>query len=112
MTGINNRQVGYLDTVIAYYEKVVLLKDSSELIFHPDSSIEAVDTANILTVFTRPVKKLRGLLTLRQIINEVYNINTKLAALISLLIFTTKMVDHNFIFTVRIRISLKQLNRY
>ena len=38
-SGIYNRYVAKIDTVFAYNEKVILLKDGDELTMHPDSSL-------------------------------------------------------------------------
>ena len=60
ISGINNRQVGYLKEVSAYYEKVVTLKDGSEIILHRDSTLSKLDTATVASVELRPVYKKRA----------------------------------------------------
>lgn len=59
-SGIFNRSAGYLEDYVAYYEKVVRLKDGDSLLMHVDSSLAALDTALIDTFFTRPVVKTHG----------------------------------------------------
>jgi hypothetical protein len=58
--GIINRKIGRIETYTHHYEKVVRLKDASEVIFHRDSLVKNVDTLYIDTVFVRAVEKKRG----------------------------------------------------
>lgn len=59
VSGIRNRHTGSLEEYIAYYEKVVLLKDGEELRFHPDSIPDIPDT-EMDSTFIRPIVKMRG----------------------------------------------------
>ncbi|MGK0388936.1 MAG: hypothetical protein ACI94Y_001669 [Maribacter sp.] len=59
VSGIRNRYAGELEEYIAYYEKVVQLKDGEELLFYPDSIPNIPDT-EIDTIFIRPIVKMRG----------------------------------------------------
>ena len=60
-SGIYNRRSGYLEDYIAYYEKVITLKDETEIVLHQDSSLSSLDTTLIKTVVQRPVMKIRAL---------------------------------------------------
>ncbi len=59
--GVFNRKIGQMETYTHHYDKVVRLKDASELIFHRDSLIKDVDSTYIDTVFIRAVEKKRGI---------------------------------------------------
>ncbi|MEO1625038.1 MAG: hypothetical protein AAFV25_07760, partial [Bacteroidota bacterium] len=59
-SGIYNRRVGFLEDYVAYQEKIILLKDSSEIILHQDSSLTKLDSSEILNITFRPVYKKRG----------------------------------------------------
>ena len=60
-SGVYNRRSGYLEDYIAYYEKVITLKDETEIILHQDSSLSSLDSAMVKTVVERPVMKIRAL---------------------------------------------------
>ncbi len=57
--GVRNRYQGELESFVAYREKVVVLKDKEEFIFHPDSTV-AIDEEQIDSVFIRSIYRLRG----------------------------------------------------
>ncbi|MEM9919714.1 MAG: hypothetical protein AAF990_16575 [Bacteroidota bacterium] len=59
-SGIYNRRIGFLESYVAYQEKIILLRDSSEIILHADSSLTKLDSSEILSVSFRPVYKKRG----------------------------------------------------
>ncbi len=63
-TGIVNRKVGYLETYLHHYDKVVQLDDRTELTLHPDSSLTSLlDSATLQrvdSVWLRPVYKERA----------------------------------------------------
>ncbi len=59
--GVINRSAGYLEDYIAYYEKVVTLKDGTELVIHQDSSVNILDSTLIVTSELRPVLKKRAI---------------------------------------------------
>ncbi|MEM9850127.1 MAG: hypothetical protein AAF847_19710, partial [Bacteroidota bacterium] len=59
--GIYNRYVGYLEDYIAFYERVIELKDGDEIVMHADSTLEKLDTALIDTTYTRPIIKQRAI---------------------------------------------------
>ncbi len=59
-SGVNNRYSGYLEDVLDFYEKVILLKDSTEIVLHQDSTLESLDTALIASTTLRPVMKTIG----------------------------------------------------
>ncbi|MEZ5056377.1 MAG: hypothetical protein R2879_05000 [Saprospiraceae bacterium] len=59
-SGIYNRSAGYLEDYIAYYEKVVRLKDGDSILLHVDSTLSSLDTSLIDTFFTRAVVKTHG----------------------------------------------------
>lgn len=58
--GIQNRYIGYIDTVFAYKEKVVLIKGETEPILLPPDSIPEIDPVNIDTMYVRDVFKPKG----------------------------------------------------
>ena len=59
--GVINRAAGYLEDYIAFYEKVVTLKDGTELVMHQDSTINILDSTLIVTTEMRPVIKKRAI---------------------------------------------------
>jgi Tol biopolymer transport system component len=59
-SGITNRQIGYMDTVFAFNERVYLLKGSDkEIILAADSTLE-ISAENIDTTFIRSIYKPKG----------------------------------------------------
>ncbi len=64
-TGIVNRKLGYLETYLHHYDKVVRMENQTELILHPDSSLlTLLDSASLKrvdTVFLRPIYKERAI---------------------------------------------------
>lgn len=58
--GTNNRQVGYIDTVFAYKERVYKLKDGEELVLPVDSTLSSLPENALDTMFIRDVFKPRG----------------------------------------------------
>ncbi|MEM9886471.1 MAG: hypothetical protein AAF849_11320 [Bacteroidota bacterium] len=60
-SGVYNRYVGYLEDYIAFYERVIELKDGDEIVMHIDSTLEKLDTALIDSTYTRPVVKQRAI---------------------------------------------------
>lgn len=71
--GIYNRQVGYLEDYIAFYEQVITLKEGDEIVLHADSTLQGLDTAAIDTIVIRPVIKQRAI----NHINTNFNRNIK-----------------------------------
>ncbi len=59
-TGIYNRSIGYIDTVLAYQERVYLLKDGTEILLPQDSVLATLPADQIDTTFIRDVMKPRG----------------------------------------------------
>lgn len=59
--GVHNRYSGYLEDVLDYYEKVILLEDSTEIILHQDSSLSKLDSNLIVSTSLRPVLKTIGI---------------------------------------------------
>ncbi|MEM8909914.1 MAG: hypothetical protein AAGD05_18845, partial [Bacteroidota bacterium] len=60
-SGIFNRQMGFLEEYLAFYEQVILLTDGSEVILHQDSSLAKLDSTLIDSVSLRPVYKKRAI---------------------------------------------------
>ncbi|MFK7936004.1 MAG: BamA/TamA family outer membrane protein [Saprospiraceae bacterium] len=60
-SGINNRNSGYLEDYVAFYEKVIELNDGDNIILHPDSTLTGLDSTAIDTIFIRPVIKKRAI---------------------------------------------------
>jgi len=58
--GIYNRQLGYLEEYIAFYEQIITLNDGSEITLHRDSMLTSLDSAVIDTIIIRPVIKQRA----------------------------------------------------
>ncbi len=53
VSGVYNRYVGFMDEVFHYNERVIVFKDSSELVMHEDSSYAEIDSTSILDIFLR-----------------------------------------------------------
>lgn len=60
-SGMVNRQFGYLEDYIAFYEQVISLKDGSEIVLHQDSSLTMLDSMTIDTIVIRPIIKQRSI---------------------------------------------------
>ena len=60
-SGVYNRQRGYLEDYIAFYEQVITLKDGSEIILHQDSMLTSLDSTLIDTIVIQPVIKQRAI---------------------------------------------------
>ena len=60
-TGVYNRQIGYLDSFIAYYNQHIKLVDSSEIILHQDSIPVDLDSSMIANIQLIPVHKLKAI---------------------------------------------------
>lgn len=60
-SGINNRQYGYLEDYIAYYEQIISLTDGTEIILHQDSSLTNLDSTLIDTIVLQEVIKQRSI---------------------------------------------------
>ena len=60
-SGVNNRYSGYLEDVLDFYQQVILLKDSTEIVLHQDSSLNALDSTLITSITLRPVMKTIGI---------------------------------------------------
>ena len=59
-SGNYNRQMGYLEEYIAFYEQVIALKDGSEIILHQDSTLASLDSTLIDTIILQPVIKQKA----------------------------------------------------
>lgn len=62
-SGVINRGAGYLEEYIAYYEKIITLKDGTEFTMHRDSALASVniqDSTLIVNTELRPVMKKRA----------------------------------------------------
>lgn len=59
-SGMFNREVGNLEEYIHHYDQIVQLKDGSEIILHADSSLAAIDSAQIDSIIIRPIIKQRA----------------------------------------------------
>ncbi len=59
-SGVYNRYSGYLEDVLDFYEQVILLNDSTEIVMHQDSTLESLDSTLILDISLRPVYKTIG----------------------------------------------------
>lgn len=59
-SGVFNRYSGYLEDVLDYYEQVILLMDSTEIVLHQDSTLSSLDSALVLSTTLRPVMKTIG----------------------------------------------------
>jgi hypothetical protein len=60
-SGINNRQFGFLEDYIAYYEQIISLNDGTEIILHQDSSLVNLDSTLIDSIIIQPVIKQRAI---------------------------------------------------
>ena len=60
-SGIKNRQFGYLEDYIAYYEQIITLNDGTEIILHQDSSLVSLDSTLIDTIVLQEVIKQRSI---------------------------------------------------
>jgi len=58
--GIANRQVSFLEPYIHHYERIIQLKDGSEIISHADSMIAVLDTSLVDSIILKPVMKQRA----------------------------------------------------
>ena len=52
-SGVYNRYAGYMDEVFHYNERVILLKDSTEIVMHADSSWNHIDSSKIVSSYVR-----------------------------------------------------------
>jgi hypothetical protein len=63
-SGLYSRYNGYIESYLHHIDKVVVMEDGTELIFHPDSTLETkLDSAALTqvdSIFNRPVYKERG----------------------------------------------------
>lgn len=60
-SGINNRQFGFLEDYIAYYEQIISLNDGTEIILHQDSSLTNLDSTLIDTIIIQAIIKQRSI---------------------------------------------------
>ena len=60
-SGINNRQFGFLEDYIAFYEQIITLTDSTKIVLHQDSSLTSLDSTLIDTIVLQPVIKQRSI---------------------------------------------------
>ena len=61
VSGIFNREVGYLEDYIHHYDQIIQLDDDSEIIIHADSTLASLDTSRIDTIIIQPVIKKRAI---------------------------------------------------
>ncbi len=61
VSGIYNREVGYLEDYVHHLEQVISLKDGTEIILHADSTLTSLDSTTIDTIIVRPVIKTRSI---------------------------------------------------
>lgn len=59
-SGIYNRYLGYIDTVLAYSERVYLLNNGEEIVLPEDSLLHTLPDSTLDTTYIRPVYKPRG----------------------------------------------------
>ena len=59
-SGNYNRQLGYLEDYIAFYEQVITLTDGSEITIHQDSTLASLDSTMIDTIIIQPVIKQKA----------------------------------------------------
>jgi len=52
-SGVFNRYAGFMDEIFHYNERVIIFKDSTELIMHEDSSLAKLDSTAILDMYLR-----------------------------------------------------------
>ncbi len=69
--GIYNRSIGYIDTVLAYKERVYVLKNGKEIVLPKDSTLKTLPADQVDTTFIRSVFKPRGF----SYLNTNYNRN-------------------------------------
>lgn len=60
-SGIFNRQSGYLEDFVAYYEKTHHLNDGSKIVLHQDSTLASLDSMMIDSTTFQPIVKTRAL---------------------------------------------------
>lgn len=60
-SGIANRHIGYLERYVHHQERIIQLRDGSEIINHADSLMPAIDTTLIDSIILRPVTKQRAI---------------------------------------------------
>ena len=60
-SGIYNRETGYLEEYIHHYDKIIQLKDGSDIRLHIDSVMTELDSALIDTILIEPVIKKRAI---------------------------------------------------
>ncbi len=60
-SGINNRQFGYLEDFIAYYNQNIFLNDGSTITLHQDSSLASLDSTLIDSIVIEPIIKQRSI---------------------------------------------------
>ena len=53
-SGVYNRQLGYLEDYIAFYEQIITLNDGSEITLHRDSMLSSLDSTDIDTIVIQP----------------------------------------------------------
>ncbi|MDX1943229.1 MAG: BamA/TamA family outer membrane protein [Saprospiraceae bacterium] len=60
-SGVNNREMGYLEDYVHHLEQVISLKDGTEIILHADSTMSELDSTLVDTILIRPVIKQRAI---------------------------------------------------
>ncbi|MBK7871152.1 MAG: BamA/TamA family outer membrane protein [Saprospiraceae bacterium] len=60
-SGVNNREMGYLEDYVHHMEQLISLTDGTEIILHADSTMAALDSTLIDTIIIRPVIKQRAI---------------------------------------------------
>lgn len=60
-SGINNRQYGYLEDYIAYYNQNIFLNDGSTITINQDSTMESLDSTMIDSIIIEPIIKQRSI---------------------------------------------------
>ncbi len=60
-SGIDNRQFGFLEDYIPYYEQIISLHDGTEIVLHQDSSLTSLDSTLIDSIVLKPVIKQRSI---------------------------------------------------
>ncbi len=112
-SGIWNRKAGYLKDVEIYKEKVILLKDSTEIVISQDSTLKNLAKSEIESITLRPVYKKKAFVHLNS--NGTTNIlNYDIATQTKEIIQSVKIGDEYFIFkdsldpTFSVAVSLTQ----
>ena len=60
-SGIYNRQSGYLEDYIAWYDQIISLNDGTKITLHQDSSLASLDSTMIDSIRLQPVIKTQAL---------------------------------------------------